>query len=273
MDKLRTGYWWSGGHQNLHYVDDFDQSSLEEYTTDVITHHITAVEDAKSCPKQLFTSVTINDSKDVTFQLDCGATCNLQPLKIFSSIMGNPQDLYFKRRSATLKMYNGSTMSPLGKCTLRCTKGEVRKDVDFVIVDEDVRPLLGAETCQELNFIKVMVNDIPNSETVNSVNVKCQPKHGVLTEEQILKDYRDVFERLGCMEGLCHLEVQPVIHPPRKVPVALRDRLKDELDELVGEEILTTVTEPTKWVSSLVLLHKPNKLRICIDPQDLNKAL
>ena len=185
----------SGGHQNLHYVDDFDQSSLEEYTPDVITHHITAVEDAKSCPKQLFTSVTINDSRDVTFQLDCGATCNLLPLKIFSSIMGNPQDLYFKRRSA-----------------------------------------------------------IPNSETVNSVNVKCQPKHGVLTEEQILKDYRDVFEGLGCMEGLCHLEVdqtvRPVIHPPRKVPVALRDRLKEELDKLVGEEILFPVTEPTKWMSS-----------------------
>ena len=99
----------SGGHQNLHYVDDFDQSSLGEYTIDVITPHITAVEDEKSCPKQLFTSVTINDSKVVTFQLDCGATCNLLPLKIFSSIMGNPQDLYFKRTSTTLKMYNRST--------------------------------------------------------------------------------------------------------------------------------------------------------------------
>ena len=186
--------------------------------------------------------MTMNDSKDVTFQLDCGATCNLLPRKVFSSIMGNPQDLYFKRTSATLKMYNGSTMSPLGECTLRCTKGEVCKDVDFFIADEDVRPLLGAETCQELNFIKVMVNDIPYSETVNSVNVKCQPKHGVLTEEQILKDYRDVFEGLGCMEGLCHLEVdqtvRPVIHPP----VALRDRLKEELEKLVGEEILTPVT-------------------------------
>ena len=179
--------------------------------------------------------------------------------------MGNPQDLYFKRTSAT-HMCNESTMSPLGKCTLRCTKGEVHKDVDFFIVDEDVRPLLGAETCPELNLIKVMVNDIPNSE-----NVKCQPKRGVLTEEQILKDYRDVFE------GLCHLEVdqtvRPVIHPPRKVPVALRDRLKEELDKVVGEEILTPVTEPTKWVSSLVQVNKPNKFRICIDPQHFNKAL
>ena len=96
------------------------------------------------------------------------------------------------------------------------------KDVDFFIVDNDVRPLLGAETCQELHFIKVMVNNIPNSETVNSVNAKWQPKHSVLTEERILKEYSDVFEGLGCMEGLCHLDVdqtvQPVVHPSQKGP-------------------------------------------------------
>ena len=196
----------------------------------------------------------------MTFQLDRGATCNLLPLKEFSSTMRNAQDLYLKRTSATLKMYNGSTMSPLGKSTLRrTTKGEVSKD-DFFIVDDDVRPLLGAETCQELNFIKVMVNDIPTSETVNSVNVKCQPNHTALTEERILNECSDVFKGLGCMEGLCQLEVnqtiRPVVHFPRKVPVALRDRLKEELDKLVSEEIITPVTEPTKWVSSLVLVNK-----------------
>ena len=68
--------------------------------------------------------------------------------------------------------------------------------------------------------------------------------------------------------------VKPVVHLPRKVPVVLRDRLKEDLDKLVKEEVITTVTEPTKWVSSLVLVNKPDKLRICIvDPQDLNKAL
>ena len=106
--KCRGGkmpYDRSGVHQNLRYVDDFDQSSLEEYTIDVITHHITAVKNAKSCPKQLFTTVTVNDSKDVTFQLDCGATCNLLPLKVFSSIMGNPQDLYLKTQDVQWVYY------------------------------------------------------------------------------------------------------------------------------------------------------------------------
>ena len=254
-------------------MDDLE-TSFEEYTIDVITHQISAVE-TNPCPRQLFTTVKVNNSTDVAFQLDCGATCNLLSLKEFSSIMENPKDLYLKKTSATLKMYNGTTMSPLGKSTLTCAKGEISKDVDFFIIDQDVRPLLGAETCQELNLIKVMVDDILDPETVNSVNDK--PQTSVLTKDRILKDYSDVFEGLGCMDGLYHMEVddnvKPVIHPPRKVPVALRDRLKEELDKLVKEEVITPVTEPTNWVSSLVLVNKPDKLRICIDPQDLNKAL
>ena len=112
---------------------------------------------------------------------------------------------------------------------------------------------------------------------MNAVNDKVQTAHTVLTRDQILKEYSDVFEGLGCMDGPYHMEldetVKPVVHPPRKVPVALRDRLKEELDKLVREKVITPVTEPTNWVSSLVLVNKPEKLRICIDPQDLNKAL
>ena len=119
----------------------------------------------------------------MTVQLDFGATCNLLSLKEFSGILENPKDVYLKKTSATLNMYNGSTMYPLGKCTLRCTKGEVSKDVDFVVVDKDVRPLLGAQTCQEVTFIKVMGHDFSNSETVSSVNDKLQTPPSVLSKE------------------------------------------------------------------------------------------
>ena len=83
----------------------------------------------------------VNNSKDVTFQLDSGGACNLLSLKEFSGILENPKDLYLKKTSATLKMYNGSTMYPLGKCTPRCTKGEVSKDVYFFVV-EDVKAIV-----------------------------------------------------------------------------------------------------------------------------------
>ena len=45
------------------------------------------------------------------------------------------------------------------------------------------------------------------------------------------------------MDGPYHMEldeaVKSVVHPPRKVTMALRDRLKEELDKLVREKVIT----------------------------------
>ena len=42
-----------------------------------------------------------------------------------------------------------------------------------------------------------------------------------------------------------------------------------------SQGVISKVTEPTDWVSSIVIIKKPNseKLRISIDPTDLNKAI
>ena len=42
---------------------------------------------------------------------------------------------------------------------------------------------------------------------------------------------------------------------------------------MVEEGILAPVKDLTDWVSSMVTAVKPNKLRICIDPKDLNRAI
>ena len=43
---------------------------------------------------------------------------------------------------------------------------------------------------------------------------------------------------------------------------------------MVQQGIITKQTEPTSWVSSLTYPKKANgKLRICLDPKDLNKAI
>ena len=62
----------------------------------------------------------------------------------------------------------------------------------------------------------------------------------------------------------------PVVHPPRRVPLSYRDKLKTTLNDLVKRNIIAPVTSPTDWVSSLVIAEKKN-LRLCIDPKDLNK--
>ena len=37
--------------------------------------------------------------------------------------------------------------------------------------------------------------------------------------------------------------------------------------------VIAKVTQPTPWISSMVAVMKPNKLRICLDPSELNKAI
>lgn len=69
-------------------------------------------------------------------------------------------------------------------------------------------------------------------------------------------------------------QITPVIHPCRKVPFALQDKLKEELDRMESLEVVKKIDEPTEWVNSLVIVEKKNgKLRICLDPRNLNKAI
>ena len=68
--------------------------------------------------------------------------------------------------------------------------------------------------------------------------------------------------------------VLSVVHPCRKVPFALRDGLKEQLDRMESLGVITRVEEPTDWVNSLVVAMKPNgEFRVCMDPRDLNRAI
>ena len=52
------------------------------------------------------------------------------------------------------------------------------------------------------------------------------------------------------------------------------DQINKSLQEMVNLRVVTPVTTPTKWVSSLTYPWKPDgTFHICLDPQDLNKAI
>ena len=55
--------------------------------------------------------------------------------------------------------------------------------------------------------------------------------------------------------------------------MALKGKIKEELDRMEEAGVIVRQTEPTEWVSSMVTVIKPSKIRICIDPRDLNQAI
>ena len=79
-----------------------------------------------------------------------------------------------------------------------------------------------------------------------------------LSEQHILQEFADVFaDEVGCLKGkLCPEiidNVRPVQLPVRRVPIAVQERLKEELQSLERRSIVQKVDAPTEWVSTVVV--------------------
>ena len=111
-----------------------------------------------------------------------------------------------------------------------------------------------------------------------------------LMKQEILSHYSGCFEGIGQFPGKLYKfylkpEYKPARHAPRKVPIHLEDAFKHEIKSLVKLGILEEVTEHTDWVNLYVIVEKDSgnhhtlnhtikrKLRICLDPRDLNEVL
>ena len=164
-------------------------------------------------------------------------------------------------------------MKPCGVATLKVHRNGLTEELDFQIVDTTNRPLLSTETCEKLRLLKLTVAE---AVQVNSVVTEQAPK-APLTKERILSEYKDMFEGLGHIGDSNSFVVDPnkppVQHAPRRIPVSLQKEVKEKIAELEKKGIIQKVTEPTKWISCMVIVAKPGKIQICLDPQNRNKAI
>ena len=106
--------------------------------------------------------------------------------------------------------------------------------------------------------------------------------------------YENVFQGLGTFPGEPYSfrlkeNYVPARHAPRKVPIHLQEDFHAEIHNLVKQGVLEKVEHSTKWANSFIIVekdvsmdsgnsHAPHhkvkkKLRICLDPRDLNDAL
>ena len=132
---------------------------------------------------------------------------------------------------------------------------------------------------------------LSNCSNKQSIN-KSQLQGDQLTKQDILDIYSDVFTRIGKFPGMPYKfqlkpNVKPTRHAPRKVPIHLQDAFHKEIRNLEQLGILEETKDVTEWVNSFVIMEKKiptdsnsspghsmnKKLRICLDPRDLNEAL
>ena len=195
---------------------------------------------------------------DIEFKVDTGAQANIIPETELSNIQVKPQ-IETKTRMR-LRAYNGEVIPHVGKCKMMLKDGKRSHMLEFVIVKGKKASILGLKASTLLGLVK----------RVHKVN-----EGKVLNVED---EYDDVFEGIGKLKTVHKIqlkeEYEPVIHAPRKVPLALREKLKAELERLETLDIIEKVEEPTEWVHSLVIVERADKpLRLCIDPKELNNCI
>ena len=228
-----------------------------------------------------FVTLRLENGNYPRFQADTGAQCNVIPLDLYKKATRDYKLKHVSAAKQRITAYGGNTIPVIGHTLLRVWRGNFRCRLDCRIVDApNTRPLLGQEACVGMNIVTYLDNDQLNKPNTGDLEVYALiEKDGPLMKEQLFKKYPQVFsDGVGCLDGEYHIRLNPqntpVQHAPRRVPVALRDHLMGTLEQLCEEDILAQVTEPTSWVSSMVAVPKSNgKLRICLDPKDLNQAI
>ncbi|GFN74652.1 Pol polyprotein [Plakobranchus ocellatus] len=154
---------------------------------------------------------------DFNFKIDTGAQVNIQPYHLMK---GMKHKLY--QTKAKLKTYTGTAITVKGKTDL-AVNGQ--KHEFFIVEDKHLTPILGYRSAKKLEIIKIM-----------SVTIK---------------EYSTVFGGLGCLKETYKIqidkEVKPVICPPKKIPVALQQKLKDKLTDMEHKGVIKKVQVPTEW--------------------------
>ena len=280
--------------QEIHLYDDSeetsDSSSVNSCDEDegsdsepiaVFLDTITSgnsVDSMSSYPNKIYTNVKINDKRNIQMKIDTGAdTCILT-----TDDLQRLGPVEIKPCNNVLKGYGGNPIQNLGTTNLQVTFKDTSISTKFTIVEAPGHPsMIGCQQAQELGIITIHVDEVCGA-TVSPAAPQAI-KHVGLSKTTVLNEYHDCFDKIGRFPGdQYHIKLvdnpTPVVHPPRTVPVHILPLYKAELDKMIADDVITEVTEPTAWVNSIVCNVKETsdgkkKVRLCLDPKDLNKNI
>ena len=167
--------------------DETDTDSDVEFITSICLEeeYISQVSD-NEYPKEIYAEMIINGSS-LSFQVDCGASVNILPLKYVG-------DCAIKPSKKSLRMWNGTNVTPVGstRVIVRNPKNHKRYSIEFVFVRETFTPLIGARAAQQMKLIKINNSNFITASTTRP----SQPEvHQLTSTEKIVQEYADIFER------------------------------------------------------------------------------
>lgn len=202
-------------------------------------------------------------SKKVPFRIDTGAKCNTLTLDNYQSL-GHTGELQCS--SVVLRSYSNHRLKPVAAVNLQISSPKAKVNAVFEILDIAQENVLSGTIAEALGLIARL--DLLGSAGAGG-STECVPAG--------LDDFPELSRTTGTLPGKYTIKLEPnargVVHPVRRQPAALREKIIEKLHEMEKDGYITKVEQPTEWVSSMVAAVRNGKVRICIDPSDLNKVI
>ena len=121
------------------------------------------------------------------------------------------------------------------------------------------------------------------TSTSSNTPQKPNPDITIMSKEQILLKYLDVFKGISRFPGLpypiqVNMNTTPIQTPCRPVLIHLKEAFKKEIDKMLQASVIRPVKEATPWINSFILVEGKDKLGnpkpyICLDLMNLNKVV
>ncbi|CAG2217838.1 unnamed protein product [Mytilus edulis] len=162
-----------------------------------------------------------------------------------------------------LKSYTGHKIQQIGKIRLPVIFKDREIYETFEIVDMEQDNIISGDFAESLNLVKRI-------DTIDTIEEIAKPN-------ELSHDFPELIKTSGTLPGEYRLTVaenaKGVVHAPRRIPAAIKEKAITELRNMEENGYITKVEEPTEWVSSMVVALRKDKVRICIDPKDLNEVI
>ena len=217
---------------------------------------LTAATDSQ---KMWTTTVQVGDT-DILFKVDTGAEVSAISEETFQSLPTVPQ---LQKSTRILYGPEHVRLNVVGEFTAELRYREGVSKQKLYVVRGLTRNLLGLPAIMALNLV-VRVDSFVEDD---------------VCEASMVAAYPNVFQGLGEFGEPYRITLVQNAKPhaiftPRRIPIPLRSRVKDELAKMEADRVISKVDQVTEWCSGMVaVLKKSGSIRICVDLQHLNSSV
>ena len=202
--------------------------------------------------------------------IDSGSVSNLMGEEDFQKLKSAGLKGDIEHCLRKLFAYGGREIDVIGQFEAGISVGNAKVTSSFVVA-KCGRCILGNVTARELGVLHI-------GPKASFVGGNCNEVKSDFAD-QLKAQYPQAFMGVGKLKDFelkLHVnpDVPPVAQKLRRVPFALRDKVKAKIDELLEDDIIERVEGPTTWASPVVVAPKPSgEIRLCVDMRRANEAI